>query len=183
MDNKAKEEPTPPEQPKSKVVHTLDDSVEEVDAVGNIHTKEEELYNTPQAARDMEVTAEEINPEDFIINDTSEETKNVEVNEPEEVQDENDDQFMFTFDFPINQEEEENKPKERTEKPRQEVRHQLEDDKSKNIEVNEPVEVNTGETRGSTQAEKRYSLDDYMEVEQSLESSKPKKRKNLRMRP
>lgn len=176
LDNKAKEEPTPPEQPKSKVVHTLDDSVEEVDAVGNIHTKEEELYNTPQAARDMEVTAEEINPEDFIINDTSEETKNVEVNEPEEVQDENDDQFMFTFDFPINQEEEENKPKERTEKPRQEVRHQLEDDKSKNIEVNEPVEVNTGETRGSTQAEKRYSLDDYMEVEQSLESSKPKKK-------
>ena len=89
--NKKADEPAPTEEPKSTVVHTLDDSMEEVDAVGNIRAKEEDLYHTPQAAREMEVTAEEINPDDFIINDTSEETKDLDVNEPEEVQEDNED--------------------------------------------------------------------------------------------
>jgi len=173
--NKKADEPAPTEEPKSTVVHTLDDSMEEVDAVGNIRAKEEDLYHTPQAAREMEVTAEEINPDDFIINDTSEETKDLDVNEPEEVQEDNEDQFMFTFDFPINQEEKETPRPEPKEERKQEVRHRLEEDESRNIEVNEPAEV-TPETRSSTKAEKRYSLDDYMEVEQSLEGSKPKKK-------
>jgi len=177
----SKEDETPQE-PDNTIVHTLDDSVEEVDEVGNIQVKEDELYHTPKSARDMEVSYEEINPNDFIINDTSEEVKSMEVNEPEEFQNDNEDQIMFTFDFPINQEKkEETKPEQpRPQQPKQEkkqeIRHQLEEDESKNIEVNEPVEI-VPVTESSARGVKRYSLDDYMEFEQSLDRSKPQAKK------
>src|SRR6056297_2464929 len=148
------EEPKQEEEPKAQepekpIVHTLDDSVEEVDELGNIQNKENELFQTPPSARNMEVSYEEINPDDFIINDTSEEVKAMDVEEPEEVQNDSEDQFMFTFDFPINQEKKEEpkreEPKQQQSKPqqerKQEIRHQLEEDESKNIEVNEPVEI------------------------------------------
>ncbi|MDT0650434.1 cell division protein FtsZ, partial [Autumnicola edwardsiae] len=88
------------EEPKeNKIVHTLDDALEEVDEVGNISTKKDDNLYTPPSARNMDVDYEEIDPEEFIINDTSEESNfEVEVNEPEEA---NDDQIMFTFDFPL----------------------------------------------------------------------------------
>ncbi|MGW1453828.1 cell division protein FtsZ [Salegentibacter agarivorans] len=184
---KQEEESNTPE-PDNTIVHTLDDSVEEVDEVGNIQVKEDELYKTPKSARDMEVSYEEINPDDFIINDTSEEIKSMEVNEPEEVQNENEEQIMFTFDFPINQEKKEEpkkeqpkreEPKAQTQQPKpeqKEIRHQLEEDESKNIEVNEPVEI-VPVTESSTRGVKRYSLDDYMEFEQSLDRSKPQTKK------
>lgn len=169
-------EPEPEQQkqtsPKSeKIVHTLDDQFDEVDEVGNITTKEEELLHTPEEAMKMEVDYEEINPEDFIINDTSEEVKNMEVNEPQEVKTETEEQFMFTFDFPINHKKENTEPKnEQKEKPVAESRQQPEA-----IEVNEPVEI-IPVTESSAKGIKRYSLDDYMEFEQKLENSKPEKK-------
>jgi len=190
--NQKVEEPTTEEpkaqEPEKPIVHTLDDSVEEVDALGNIQNKQDQLLQTPPSARNMEVSYEEVNPNDFIINDTSEEVNAMDVDELEDVQNENEDQFMFTFDFPINQEKKE-APK--NEQPRQqvqpqqqqpkqeqrrEIRHQLENDEPKNIEVNEPVEV-VPVTESSTRGVKRYSLDDYMEFEQSLDSSKPQAKK------
>ena len=184
------------QEPEKPIVHTLDDSVEEVDELGNIQNKEDELLQTPPSARNMEVSYEEINPDDFIINDTSEEVKQMDVNEPEEVQDNNEDQFMFTFDFPINQEKKEEpqreqpkqqqqqqqsqsriqQPQQPQQERKQEIRHQLEEDESKNIEVNEPVEI-VPVTESSARGVKRYSLDDYMEFEQSLDSSKPQAKK------
>jgi cell division protein FtsZ len=181
------EESKAPE-PENTIVHTLDDSVEEVDEVGNIQVKEDELYHTPKSARDMEVSFEEINPDDFIINDTSKEVKSMEVNEPEEVENDDDEQIMFTFDFPINQEKKEEPKQEQSkqeqpkaqqpkQEPRQEIRHQLEEDESKNIEVNEPVEIDPVTESSTRRGVKRYSLDDYMEFEQSLDKSKPQAKK------
>ncbi len=154
-----------PEEPKQKIVHSLNDKVEEVDEVGNITSKEEDLLHTPPEAKNMEVDFEEINPDDFVINDTSEEEK------------QNDDQFMFTFDFPMNsgQKQPENPEVHKTEETKaEEKRHQLHEN-SKEIEVNEPVEI-VPVTESSKKGIKRYSLDDYMELENSLEQSKPEKK-------
>ncbi|MDT0646170.1 cell division protein FtsZ [Zunongwangia sp. F260] len=166
------------EEPKeNKIVHTLDDALEEVDEVGNISTKKDDNLYTPPSARNMDVDYEEIDPEEFIINDTSEESNfEVEVNEPEEA---NDDQIMFTFDFPLNEESEkkestsvnpQNKKQEEKQKEEENTSY-----KARNIEVNEPVEI-IPVTENSAQGVKRYSLDDYMEFEQKLENSKPAKK-------
>ncbi|MCH4824042.1 cell division protein FtsZ [Gramella lutea] len=156
-----------------KIVHTLDENEEEVDEVGNIQKKVDDVFKTPDFARKLDVIYEEIDPEEFIINDTSEEVKAMEVNEPEEVKpEESKDQFMFTFDMPMK---EEKKPQ--TSSRNEEVkRHSLEDeDETRNIKVNEPVEI-IPVTENSAQGVKRYSLDDYMEMEEKLEESKaPKK--------
>jgi cell division protein FtsZ len=205
------EEKKEPEQPK-KIVHTLDENLDEVEAptpkspqqvvqkqvqqeakttevkqVQPTPAKDPDLY-TPPSAYNMDVFYDEVNPEDFVINDT-----NAEVDEVEVKDDENDEeQFMFTFDFPINQEEEKREqpkaeiPKPEVEQtPKQETvkRHVLNTEDAeepsyeiKNIEVNEPVEVIPATENASNGTVKRYSLDDYMEFEQQLENSKPAKK-------
>jgi len=159
-----------------KIVHTLDENVEEVDEVGNIHKKVDDVLKTPDFARKLDVTYEEVNPNDFIITDTNEEVRGMEVNEPEEVKKESEEQFMFTFDMPMNREDE--KPKS-SPKKEEVTRHRLEDEEieeeTRNIKVNEAVEI-VPVTESSAKGIKRYSLDDYMEMEQKLENSKaPKK--------
>ncbi|MDT0689471.1 cell division protein FtsZ [Salegentibacter sp. F188] len=167
-------EDTQEEPEESKIVHTLDEDIEEVDEVGNISTKKDDNLYTPPSARNMDVVYEEINPEDFIINDASEEDfPEAQVDEPEEA---NDDQIMFTFDFPINEEKEKSKPaipQHRKQERREEEKNTSHE--ARNIEVNEPVEI-IPVTENSAQGVKRYSLDDYMEFEQKLENSKPVKK-------
>ncbi|WP_026933610.1 cell division protein FtsZ [Christiangramia echinicola] len=164
-----------PEEDK-KIVHTLDETEEEVDEVGNIQKKVDDVFKTPDFARKLDVIYEEVDPNEFIINDTtSEEVRNMEVNEAEEIKaEESKDQFMFTFDMPMKSEEE--KPKS-TPKAEEITRHNLEEEKedTKNIKVNEAIEI-VPVTESSAQGVKRYSLDDYMEMEEKLERSKaPKK--------
>ncbi|MGA9327194.1 MAG: cell division protein FtsZ [Salegentibacter sp.] len=176
------------EEPKQKIVHTLDESVEEIDEVGNVTKKQDDDLYTPPSARNMEVVDfEEVDPNDFIINDTSskEEVSNMEVNEPEEVNVESDEQFMFTFDFPLSEENKEkrqaqtNSSEQRQQQPKQQERKTQSsaenNQNAKNIEVNEPVEI-IPVTESSAKGIKRYSLDDYMEFEQKLENSKPAKK-------
>ena len=158
-------------QEEQKIVHTLDENIEEVDEVGNIHKKVDDVLKTPDYARKLDVIYEEVDPEDFIINDTSEEVKASE----EEVKTESEDQFMFTFDIPLNKSED--KPQ-ATSKPEEVKRHSLseEEEETRNIKVNEAVEI-IPVTESSAQGVKRYSLDDYMEVEQNLERSKAPEKK------
>lgn len=172
-------EETKPEKDE-KIVHTLDESAEEVDEVGNIQKKVDDLLKTPDFARKLDVTYEEVDPDEFIINDTTEEVKNIKVEEPEEVKTEKEEQFMFTFDIPLNKKEEEKKQ----EQPKAEniKKHTLEEeeekeDEVKQIKVNEAVEI-IPVTESSAQGIKRYSLDDYMEMEERLQNSKaPEKKK------
>ena len=198
------EEKKEPEQPK-KIVHTLDENLDEVEAptpkspqqvvqkqvqqeakttevkqVQPTPAKDPDLY-TPPSAYNMDVFYDEVNPEDFVINDT-----NAEVDEVEVKDDENDEeQFMFTFDFPINQEEEKREqpkaeiPKPEVEQtPKQETvkRHVLNTEDAEEPSYEEPVEVIPATENASNGTVKRYSLDDYMEFEQQLENSKPAKK-------
>ncbi len=177
----AKEKPS--ESRESRIVHTL----EEEEEVFEVHEINDNL-NTPASARNMDVEYEEVNykEEDFIITNTSEEVKEPEVHDAEEIAAETEDQFMFTFDLPLN------KSKAETQTPAQDqhsqnstkiseapqnkkVVHDL-NDKANEMEVNDPIEI-IPVTESSVTGIKRYSLDDYMEVEQMLKKSKPEPKK------
>lgn len=172
----------------SKVVHTLDENEDEFE----IQVVKDELI-TPQTARNIDVIYEEVNyrQEDFIITDNTEDARDFEVRDAEEIAIEKEEQFMFTFDFPIHNNQQERKPAESKpmeQKPAppkqvqqstppssQRIVHNL-DEKAKNIEVNEHVEI-IPVTESTAGGIKRYSLDDYMEVEQMLKKSKPAPKK------
>ncbi len=163
-----------------KIVHTLDEEEDEFE-IQEVHDD----YNTPASARNMDVIYEEVNyeKEDFIITDTS--VKAEEEVKPLDTAEEKKDQFMFTFDFPIQKKAEESKPVEpeqpkmQEQKPQpvqnQKIVHDL-DEKTRDIKVNEHVEI-IPVTESSATGIKRYSLDDYMEVEQMLKKSKPAPKK------
>ncbi|MAM19862.1 MAG: cell division protein FtsZ [Christiangramia sp.] len=169
------EKAEPIQEPKNeKIVHTLDESLEEVDEVGNIQKKVDDILKTPDFARKLDVSYEEVDPNDFIINDTSEEVKSMNVRDAEEVRAEKEEQFMFTFDMPAS---EERTPSEKSEKKEEVRKFTLEEteEETRNIKVNEAIEI-VPVTESSAQGIKRYSLDDYMEIEERLNSSKaPKK--------
>ncbi|MCM4155853.1 cell division protein FtsZ [Gramella sp. AN32] len=167
-----------PEEPKAPqmIVHTLDETEEEVDEVGQIQKKVDEMLKTPDFARKLEVYYEEVDPEEFIINDTSD---RMDVHEVQEQEEPNEDQFMFTFDIPLKKQEEKGNSNTSSSKASNSgtTTHQLEDsgEDTKDIEVNEAIEI-IPVTEASSSGIKRYSLDDYMEMEQKLENSKaPKK--------
>ncbi len=176
------EKPTEEKQPKNKkIVHTLDETEEEVDEVGNIQKKVDDLLKTPDFARKLDVTYEEVDPDEFIINDTTtEEVNKMEVEEPEEVKIEKEEQFMFTFDIPLNKNKKEEEKKSEQPKAEDVKKHKLEEEETeeevKQIRVNEAVEI-VPVTESSAHGVKRYSLDDYMEIEERLEKSKAPKKK------
>lgn len=155
-----------------KIIHTL--PLEELEEEAN----EEPENKTPsESIRNMHVDYEEVKPtpeEEFIITDTN--VDNMEVTDPEVVEPAPE-QFMFTFDMPRNPSQE--IPKENTsqpEKPRAEnkpsepgkIVHNLDETgESRKIQNQDTPSAN------SQKEVKRYSLSDYMEVEQML--GKPKK--------
>ena len=129
------------------------------------HTLEEEpemdLIPTSEFLRNVEVSYEEVlaKEEDFIIIDTTPEIENIEVNGAEEIIAEDENQFSLAFEAPVESEEKENV-----------VLFDLTDD-IKDYDVNDPVEV-IPVTEVSEEGEKRYSLDDYMDVERTLTDAK-----------
>src|SRR5690606_26442132 len=104
------------EEKPSMVVHTLDEDEDEFE----IQVVKDELI-TPQSARNMEVIYEEVNykQEDFIITDNTEHARELDVMDAEELAIEKEEQFMFTFDFPIQQKQEEKKPEQKPVAPKQ----------------------------------------------------------------
>jgi cell division protein FtsZ len=179
--NIAKEKPS--EARESKIVHTL----EEEEEAFEIREINDDL-KTPASARNMDVEYEEVNykEEDFIITNTSEEAKEPEVYNAEEIAAETKDQFMFTFDLPLNKANAENNSSAQNQQPQKSAKvsevhknnkviHDL-NDRTKDMEVNDPIEI-IPVTESSVTGIKRYSLDDYMEVEQMLKKSKPEPKK------
>ncbi|RKS45042.1 cell division protein FtsZ [Gillisia mitskevichiae] len=167
-----------------------EEAAEEVKEQKIVHTLEEDdNLHTPPSARIMDVEYEEVNykEEDFIITDTSAKINKLQKQEQEDLDDDAEDQFMFTFDFPINQEQE--KPRDEPKSPQAKeslevekpnnsrIIHELHDE-TRDMEVNEPIEI-IPVTENSSTGEKRYSLDDYMEVEQMLKKSKPVQKKEI----
>lgn len=135
------------------------------------HTLEQEndleLISTSEIIKNMNVIYEEVsieNEEDFIIIDTTPKIREIEVSEPEIVKPVTQQQTTLAFDMPLDdhsQEEEKSKT----------VTFDMEDNVS-HYEVKDAVEV-VPVTEVSQDGTKRYSLDDYMEVENRLNNAKP----------
>ena len=175
-------EPAAPQE--KKIVHTLslEDDEDELE--------EPESSFPSEKVRNMQVNYEEVKPaeeipveeEDFIITDA---VKDIEVSEPEVVQPESQEQFMFTFDMPRNpsreekpraEEKEVQQPEARQEEPAQErkIVHTLSEDDQEEVEQPKELSVKAQNTHNGIT---RYSLDDYMQVEEMLKSSQPVQKK------
>ena len=144
------------------------------------HTLEEEssgmeLISTSEIIKNMNVIYEEVSlesEEDFIIIDTTAKIREIEVAEPEVVKPVSQQQTTLAFDMPLDdhdqgqiQEEEQSKV----------VTFDMGEDVDQ-YEVKDAVEV-VPVTEVSEDGTKRYSLDDYMEIEDRLNSAKPSAKK------
>lgn len=132
-----------------------------------------ELISTSEIIKNMNVIYEEVNvesEEDFIIIDTTAKIRDIEVSEPEIVKPVSQQQTTLAFDMPFDdgvQEEEQSKV----------VTFDIsEEEDVKKYEVKDAVEV-VPVTEVSEGGTKRYSLDDYMEVEDRLNNATPKAEK------
>ncbi|WP_036156173.1 cell division protein FtsZ [Maribacter forsetii] len=159
-----------------KTVHTLemDDEEEEVKQVKPVKkyefVEEEDfdLIPTTNYIKNFnvfyeEVLAKNVSEEDFVIVDAPSAFRDIEVVDPEELQvDEKDDQFAVGFDRSSKDEEE----KENV------IMFDLHDE-VKDIDVKESIEI-VPVLEYNKNGEKRYSLDDYMQLESKLTGAKSK---------
>ncbi|HET8855148.1 MAG TPA: cell division protein FtsZ [Salinimicrobium sp.] len=157
-----------------KIVHTL--SLEE--------EQEDKPNSAPEKSPDQMKSSTEntVSEDDFIITDSG--IKDIEVESPEEVKPEPQEQFNFIFDFPKKQESSTestqrreagntNQPEMKSTSEEKKIIHSLSEEEDQKKEVPK----NTGPVTGPN-GEKRYTLEDYQEVEKKLTgseaSSKPK---------
>jgi cell division protein FtsZ len=179
-----------PEPPKpSKIVHVLEDDVTEpakpkmdlvqtTNNIKNINVIYEEVREVLDAPNQTE-------DDEFIIVETTDHINDMRVVDAEEIKtatnidetEEEEDQFTFSFDFPINTTQETAKPQsevEQKEESEEPIVFNLTEDtnNARHIEVKESIEIIpvTETTSGGTT---RYSLDDYMDLEDELEKAKP----------
>ncbi|EIJ39035.1 cell division protein FtsZ [Galbibacter orientalis] len=153
-----------PEQPKEKKVvkHTLMDETEE--------ENEMELIPTSELIKNMNVVYDEVtleNDEDFVIIDTTAQIKDIDVVDPEILKPQPKKQTTLSFDMPLHEEEKEEE---------ENVVTFDFSDTINDVEVNDHVEV-VPVTEVSQDGTKRYSLDDYMEMEDQLNNAKPEAKK------
>ncbi|WP_340065634.1 cell division protein FtsZ [Ascidiimonas aurantiaca] len=127
-----------------------------------------ELIPTTDLLRNINVLYEEVPAveDDFIIIDTTAQLRDIDVVDAQEVKAEEKKQITLAFDMPFEASDEES-----TGKADNVVLFDLTDE-VRNVDVNDPVEV-IPVTEYSKEGEKRYSLDDYMEVENQLTNAKP----------
>jgi len=133
---------------------------------------------------------QEMEEDDFVIFDASERARNMDVVDAQEVTSNSEteveeDQFAFSFDFPMKTSEEKPQVKKVEEKEvetvkEEAIRYTLSDDSSsaRHIEVRESIEI-IPVTETTSEGTKRYSLDDYMELERHIEKAKPEPKKNV----
>jgi len=115
-----------------------------------------------------EVVAKNVE-DDFVIINASDEIKDMEVVDPRVVSDKvvEEDQFEFSFDMPLAK-----KPVEEEEESKHIITFDL-DEEVKDLEVKDHVEV-IPVLEYNKNGEKRYSLDDYMELEKKLTGASSK---------
>ncbi len=116
-----------------------------------------------------EVIAEPVAKDDFIIIDSKDTLNDIEVIDPEVVSArvEEKDQFTLSFDMPLSSEAESS-----TEDQNHVITFSL-DEEVKDLEVKDHIEV-TPVLEYNKEGETRYSLDDYMELENQLTGAKSK---------
>lgn len=152
------------------IKHQLEDEVE----ISQIKASESDLIPTTNYIRNFNVFYEEVvsdtveevvatNVEDeFIIIEAKNILSDIDVVEPEVVSatTEEEDQFAFSFDMPLNKDETEDEAKENT------IVFDLTDD-ARGVDVNEYVEVSPV-LDFNKEGETRYNLEEYMELETQL---------------
>lgn len=143
-----------------KIVFELVDEMEVV-----APTTVSDLVQTTEAIKNIETTYEIVSPsfENELIHTTSE-IREIFVREPEFVIVEKKEQIAFTFDLPTNQ----NKQTE----AQNTILFDLNQSAANEIQVNSPVQV-VPMTEVNETGIVRYSLEEYMEVENDLLNSKP----------
>ncbi|MEJ2584697.1 MAG: cell division protein FtsZ [Robiginitalea sp.] len=153
-----------------RVVHTLD--VGEEEAVEEVSGNDMELIPTTQYIRSFNVFYEEVvaepleSDEEFVIVDSKEFIRDIEVVDPEEVSAKGveEDQFTLAFDMPLEDKNEEEVPEENT---RDNVITFDLDEDIREIDVREHVEISPV-LEYRKEGETRYSLDEYLELEKKL---------------
>ncbi len=153
-----------------KVVHTLDLS-EEAD-LDEVVVSEMELIPTTQYIRSFNVFYEEVvaepseSEEEFVIVDSKELIRDIEVVDPEVVSAKGveEDQFTLAFDMPLDEKKEKNTPGNSTQE--NVITFDLDED-IRDMEVKEHVEI-TPVLEYQKEGETRYSLDEYLELEKKL---------------
>lgn len=125
------------------------------------------LIPTSQLIKNIPVVFEEVSvpveaEDDFIIIDTTARIREIEVVEPEELSIKKEKQTTLFFDMPLQKDDSE---KENV------ITFDLTPD-VKTLDVKDYIQV-VPVTEVSNEGEKRYSLDDYMEIEERLTSAKP----------
>ena len=175
-EQKAEQDLTPKQIIPQNIVHQLVDEEKE-NAEPEFKTEVEELDGldlipTTNYIKNFnvfyeEVIAENVSEEDFVIFDAKETLEDIEVIDPEVVSSKKveEDQFAISFDMPLASSSE-------TEENTNVITFNLDDD-VKDIDVNEHVEV-IPVLEYNKEGETRYSLDDYMELENKLTGAKSK---------
>jgi cell division protein FtsZ len=158
------------------IVHQLveEDDILEVSETKQIFIEEDpmELIPTSKYIRNFnvfyeEVIAENVSEDDFVIIQSKESLNDIEVVDFEEIKSSvDDDQFVISFDMPLNTQNVEEDESENV------VTFNL-DDEVKNMDVREHIEV-IPVLEYNKEGETRYSLDDYMELENRLTGAKSK---------
>ncbi len=176
-----------------KIIHTLDDeqrAEKKLMQKGTVHTleMEEDAPETPEMNYELledgdfdlipttnyiknfnvfyeEVIADNVGVEDdFVIIASSEALKNIEVVEPEVLKGKEEDQIALSFELPLVTEDEEERENV--------ITFDLDDD-VRDLNVKDSIEV-IPVLEYNKHGEKRYSLDDYMELENELTGAKSK---------
>jgi cell division protein FtsZ len=159
---------------KAKTVHTLEmeEEPEDVKLVKKYEFVDEgdfDLIPTTNYIKNFnvfyeEVVAEHVSEDDFVIVDSTAALRNIEVIDPQvlRVKDE-EDQIAMSFDLPLREYKEE---KENV------ITFNL-DDEVKDLDVNDSIEI-IPVLEYNKNGEKRYSLDDYMHLENKLTGAKSK---------
>jgi cell division protein FtsZ len=159
------------------VVHVLEEEQDAFEPVIKHELKEEEdvldLIPTTNYIRNFnvfyeEVIAEPVSEEEFIIIDSKDTLNDIEVVDPIVVsaQPEERDQFALSFDMPLPSGDDKENEAENV------ITFSL-DDEVKDLDVNDHVEV-IPVLEYNKEGETRYSLDDYMELENQLTGAKSK---------
>ncbi|SHJ23922.1 cell division protein FtsZ [Arenibacter nanhaiticus] len=166
------------------VVHQLVEDKQEVKTEPIKHTLDEktsegDLVSTSEYIKNLTVFHEEVASksaqDDFIIIDTSNTVKEMEVVDAQEITNEvpGEDQFEISFDMPLA------KKSEADEVEEEQIVTLDFDDEVKNMAVKDPVEV-TPSVDYNKGGEKRYSLDDYMDLESKLNSAQSKSKETAK---
>ena len=173
------------DKPEKVVVHELDDKEDPLDLMtpskkeAKPADKERELIPTTEIIRDIQVVYEEVldHKQEEV---EKEEFKIISVDEPLEeepkAKESDEEQFTLSFDMPLNDKHKDAAFAKEDEAENEEVVYKLMDNEARDVEVKNAEEV-TPINQVNEDGETRYSLDDYMNFEEKLNTAQPEQKK------